>query len=613
MRLDLEGPLIDLLGPTPPLPSPPPETSKRTKKRARAHREELRFLKTPFHLAVSAMESHLLSTSPSTLHFPSPKTLFSNKTTHRNPNFVSLTPKRKLAIQAKLMEKENKLWGGRFEQTVTDKVEKFTESISFDKELYKHDIMGSKAHASMLAKQGLIGESDKDSILKGLDEIQRKIEAGEFEWREDREDVHMNIEATLTEMIGEPAKKLHTARSRNDQVLTDFKLWCRDAIDRIAASIKNLQVAMVKLALSNEGLIACCYTHLQRAQPVLLPHLLLAYVEQLERDAGRLLDCKLRMNFCPLGACALAGTGLPIDRFMTSEALGFTAPMRNRQAHTVFDIFYTLGVIWESEKDVSDRDFVMEFLSVNSITAIHLSRLGEEWVLWASEEFGFLIPSDSVSTGSSIMPQKKNPDPMELVRGKSARVIGDLVTLLTLCKGLPLAYNRDLQEDKEPVFDSVKTVVGMLEVSAEFAQNITFNRERIQKSLPAGHLDATTLADYLGLPFRTAHEVVGTCVHLCVSRNLRLEDLTLDDLKHISPAFNQDVYEYLGVENAVNKFSSYGSTGSACVASQLDYWKLSLDIRSFESSKCHQIRNRPAMTKVFRLGAGSVTGGITGV
>ncbi|KAB5568770.1 hypothetical protein DKX38_002563 [Salix brachista] len=601
------------LGPTHPLPSPPPETSKRTKKRARAHREELRFLKTPFHLAVSAMESHLLSTSPSTLHFPSPKTLFSNKTTHRNPNFVSLTPKRKLAIQAKLMEKENKLWGGRFEQTVTDKVEKFTESISFDKELYKHDIMGSKAHASMLAKQGLIGESDKDSILKGLDEIQRKIEAGEFEWREDREDVHMNIEATLTEMIGEPAKKLHTARSRNDQVLTDFKLWCRDAIDRIAASIKNLQVAMVKLALSNEGLIVPGYTHLQRAQPVLLPHLLLAYVEQLERDAGRLLDCKLRMNFCPLGACALAGTGLPIDRFMTSEALGFTAPMRNRQAHTVFDIvilWVSFGnlrkmlfdascsswlcfIILYSIDAVSDRDFVMEFLSVNSITAIHLSRLGEEWVLWASEEFGFLIPSDSVSTGSSIMPQKKNPDPMELVRGKSARVIGDLVTLLTLCKGLPLAYNRDLQEDKEPVFDSVKTVVGMLEVSAEFAQNITFNRERIQKSLPAGHLDATTLADYLvnkascgyeffflltGLPFRTAHEVVGTCVHLCVSRNLRLEDLTLDDLKHISPAFNQDVYEYLGVENAVNKFSSYGSTGSACVASQLDYWVTKLEI-----------------------------------
>jgi len=258
------------------------------------------------------MESQLLSTSPSTFHFPSPKTLFSNKTTHRNPNFSSLTPKRKLAIQAKLMEKENKLWGGRFEQTVTDKVEKFTESISFDKELYKHDIMGSKAHASMLAKQvpscscidsflisflkqvnwaiklvmllcvlqGLMSESDKDSILKGLDEIQRKIEAGEFEWREDREDVHMNIEATLTEMIGEPAKKLHTARSRNDQVLTDFKLWCRDAIDRIAASIKNLQVALVKLALNNEGLIVPGYTHLQRAQPVLLPHLLLAYVEQ---------------------------------------------------------------------------------------------------------------------------------------------------------------------------------------------------------------------------------------------------------------------------------------------------------------------------------------------
>ncbi|KAJ7006952.1 hypothetical protein NC653_006113 [Populus alba x Populus x berolinensis] len=360
-------------------------------------------------------------------------------------------------------------------------------------------------------------------------------------------------------MIGEPAKKLHTARSRNDQVLTDFKLWCRDAIDRIAASIKNLQVALVKLALNNEGLIVPGYTHLQRAQPVLLPHLLLAYVEQLERDAGRLLDCKLRMNFCPLGACALAGTGLPIDRFMTSEALGFTAPMRNR-----------MGVV-------------------------------------ASEEFGFLTPSDSVSTGSSIMPQKKNPDPMELVRGKSARVIGDLVTLLTLCKGLPLAYNRDLQEDKEPVFDSVKTVVGMLEVSAEFAQNITFNRERIQKSLPAGHLDATTLADYLvnkGLPFRTAHEIVGTCVHLCVSRNLRLEDLTLDDLKRINPAFHQDVYEYLGVENAVNKFCSYGSTGSACVASQLDYWVWHISSKK-EKETLAEAEDMELIDAVQKLGEGN--------
>ncbi|EXB22543.1 Argininosuccinate lyase [Morus notabilis] len=457
-------------------------------------------------------------------------------------------------------EKENKLWGGRFEESVTDVVERFTESISFDKVLYKHDIMGSRAHASMLAKQGLMSASDRDSILKGLDEIERRIEKGEFVWRTDREDVHMNIEAALIDMIGEPAKKLHTARSRNDQVLTDFRLWCRDAIDSVVERVKHLQVALVKLALKNEGLIVPGYTHLQRAQPVLLQHLLLAFVEQLERDAGRLLDCRVRLNFCPLGACALAGTGLPIDRFMTSEALGFTAPMRN------------------SIDAVSDRDFVLEFLSANSIIAIHLSRLGEEWVLWASEEFGFITPSDSVSTGSSIMPQKKNPDPMELVRGKSARVVGDLVTLLTLCKGLPLAYNRDLQEDKEPVFDSVKTILGMLEVSAEFAQNITFNQDRIKKALPAGYLDATTLADYLGVPFRTSHDIVGRSVALCDSKNCQLRDLSLDELKSINPMFDKDVYDYLGVENSIEKFCSYGSTGSSCVADQLSYWTAKLEI-----------------------------------
>ncbi|KAK4745084.1 hypothetical protein SAY87_011396 [Trapa incisa] len=454
-------------------------------------------------------------------------------------------------------EKEVKLWGGRFQESVTDAVERFTESISFDKALYKHDIMGSRAHATMLANQGLMTDNDRDSILRGLDEIERLIENGEFVWRTDREDVHMNIEAALTDMIGEPAKKLHTARSRNDQVLTDFRLWCRDAIDQTVESIRNVQVALVALGLKNDGLIIPGYTHLQRAQPVLLQHYLLSYVEQLERDIGRLLDCRDRLNFCPLGACALAGTGLPIDRFMTSNALGFTAPMRN------------------SIDAVSDRDFVMELLAANSITAVHLSRLGEDWVLWASEEFGFITPSDSVSTGSSIMPQKKNPDPMELVRGKSARVVGDLMTLLTLCKGLPFAYNRDLQEDKEPVFDSVKTVIGMLEVSAEFARNISFNRERILRALPAGHLDATTLADYLvkkGMPFRTSHDVVGKSVALCVSKNCQLQDLMLEDLKGISPAFEEDVYKFLGIENSVDKFSSYGSTGSACVAEQMDYW-----------------------------------------
>ncbi|XP_073526099.1 uncharacterized protein [Phyllobates terribilis] len=449
--------------------------------------------------------------------------------------------------------KETKLWGGRFEDSVTDAVERFTESISYDKALYKHDIMGSRAHATMLAHQGMMSEVERDSILKGLSEIEKMIEAGEFVWRADREDVHMNIEAALTELVGEPAKKLHTARSRNDQVCTDMRLWCRDAIDTMVVRIKQLQVALSHLGIKNEGLIVPGYTHLQRAQPVLLQHLLLAYVEQLERDAGRLKDCKARMNFCPLGACALAGTGLNIDRFMTSELLGFDGPLRN------------------SIDAVSDRDFLIEFASANSVIAMHLSRLGEEWVLWASEEFGFLTPSDSVSTGSSIMPQKKNPDPMELVRGKSARVVGGLTTLLVLCKGLPHAYN----EDKEPVFDSVKTVMGMLEVSAEFAQNVSFNKDRIEKALPAGHLDATTLADYLvikGMPFRTSHDVVGKLVALCVTKGCTLEELTLDEMRRVDSIFSEDVYDYLGVSNSINKFSSYGSTGSKCVSEQLDFW-----------------------------------------
>ncbi|KAL0823301.1 hypothetical protein Bca101_046978 [Brassica carinata] len=433
--------------------------------------------------------------------------------------------------------KEAKLWGGRFQENVTVKVEKFTESISFDKALYKQDIMGNKAHATMLAHQVLLLPY---SILGGIDEIERKIEGDQFEWRTDREDVHMNIEAALTDLIGEPAKKLHTARSRND--------LCRDAIDTIIVKIKHLQTALVQLAFNNEALIVPGHTHLQRAQPVLLQHVLLTCVEQLERDAGRYFDCREKLNFCPLGACDSAGTGLPIDRLMTASALGFTEPMRN------------------SIDAVSDRDFVLEFLYANSNTAIHLSRLGEE-------EFGFMTPSDSVSTRSSIMPQKKNPDPMELVRGKSARVIGDLVTVLTLCKGLPLAYNRDFQEDKEPLFDSTKTIMGMIDVSAEFAQKVTFNRERIKRSLPA---DATTLADYLvkkGMPFRSSHDVVGKLVGVCVSRGCELQDLSLEEMKKLSPVFG-----FLGVEDSVDKFSSYLSTGSNCVAQQLGYWVHKLKI-----------------------------------
>eukprot|EP00250_Pteridium_aquilinum_P019215 c24347_g1_i1 orf=302-1828(+) len=460
---------------------------------------------------------------------------------------------------------ETKLWGGRFEEGVTHIVEKFSESVSYDKKLYKHDIEGSRAHASMLAQQGLITVEDKDKIIFGLDEIEKRIEAGEFVWRADREDVHMNVEAALIGLVGEPARRLHTARSRNDQSATDVRMWCRDAIDVMLSKIVGLQVALVELAARYEDLIIPGYTHLQRAQPVLLPHLLLAYVEQLERDAGRLSDCKARMNYCALGACALAGTGLPIDRFATSNALGFAAPLRN------------------SIDAVSDRDHLLELLSANSIIAIHLSRLAEEWVLWATEEFGFITPSDAVSTGSSIMPQKKNPDPMELVRGKSGRVIGSLMTLLVVCKGLPQAYNRDLQEDKEAVFDSVDTVRAMVEVSTEFAYNISFNKERIAKSLPTGYLDATTMADYLvnkGIPFRTSHEIVGKSVALAVSKRCQLSELSLGELCAINSIFDEDVYNYLGAENAINRFQSYGSTGRTCVKEQLQFWQDKLGIKT---------------------------------
>ncbi|GBG64992.1 hypothetical protein CBR_g48741 [Chara braunii] len=456
-----------------------------------------------------------------------------------------------------VVAEEAKLWGGRFEEPVTPAVEKFSQSVSYDQRLWRQDLKGSRAHASMLALQGLITEKDEAAILEGLDRISDRIESGEFQWRADREDVHMNVEAALIDLIGEPGRKLHTARSRNDQVVTDLRLWVRDAIEQIVDKIVQLQAALIRLAVENREVVVPGYTHLQRAQPLLLPHLLMAYVEQFERDQGRLKDCAERLNYCPLGACALAGTGLPIDRFATSDSLGFKAPLRN------------------SVDAVSDRDFVLEVLSANSIIAVHLSRLAEEWVLWATEEFGFITPSDAVSTGSSIMPQKKNPDPMELVRGKSARVVGDLTTVLVLCKGLPLAYNRDLQEDKEPLFDSVETILGMLEVTREFAQNITFNVERLSKSLPAGHLDATTLADYLvykGMPFRSAHEVVGHAVALAVAKKVELKGLSLEEFGAINPIFEEDVYSFLGVENSISKFRSYGSTGADCVAEQLKFW-----------------------------------------
>ena len=454
--------------------------------------------------------------------------------------------------------KQNKLWGGRFEGPVSKTVEEFGESISFDARLYRQDIAGSRAHAKMLCACGLLAEDERDAILNGLDQIEQEIERGEFPFRTDREDIHMNIEAALIDRIGDPGRKLHTARSRNDQIAVDVRLFIREETEQILQLIIGLQKALWNFADGNRDLIIPGYTHLQRAQPILAPHHLMAYLEELERDLERLRDCQRRLNVSPLGACALAGTSLPTDRAFTARELGFSAPMRN------------------SIDAVADRDYIIEFLSALAITAMHLSRLAEEWVLWASDEFGLIILDDSIATGSSIMPQKKNPDPMELIRGKTGRVNGNLVALLTLTKGLPMAYNRDLQEDKEPLFDSIDTVKACLEAAAEFTRNIRFDRDRIRSSLERGYLDATTLAEYLvlkGLPFRSAHEVVGTLVKTAATRSTSLKELDLDSLRSECDLISEDVYEVLGVENAVRQFRSAGSTGSESVREQLAWWR----------------------------------------
>jgi argininosuccinate lyase len=456
------------------------------------------------------------------------------------------------------MGKEKKLWAGRFQKPVSRIVEQFTESVSFDRRLYRQDIAGSRAHARMLAACGLLTPQERDSILSGLDRIEKGIETGKFEFRADREDVHTNIEAALIERIGEPGRKLHTARSRNDQVAVDVRLLIREETDEILQRITGLQKALLDLAAAHEDVIVPGYTHLQRAQPLLLPHLLMAYMDQLDRDAGRLRDCRARMNYSPLGACALAGTSLPIDREMTARELGFSGPVTN------------------SVDAVSDRDYMAEFLSCLAILAMHLSRLAEEWVLWASAEFGFVLMDDSVATGSSIMPQKKNPDPMELVRGKTGRICGNLLCLLTLMKGLPLAYNRDLQEDKIPLFDSIDTSKACLEVTAEFARNIRFDRERIRTSLERGYLDATTLAEYLvmkGMPFRSAHEAVGRLVRMADARSAPLAQLTLEELRSVSEHLDTQVFTALGVKNAVKRFCSSGSTGPKSVRKQMKAWR----------------------------------------
>jgi len=452
----------------------------------------------------------------------------------------------------------DKAWGGVFDEATDRRVEQFTESVSFDRRLYAHDIAGSMAHAEMLAAVGLITEDECQQIVQGLAEIRQEIERGRFQFSVELEDIHMHIERALIERIGDTGRKLHTGRSRNDQISTDLRLWTRDAIDRIDDRLLDLQRALVGRCDADFDVILPGYTHMQRAQPVLAPHYWLAYCEKLERDRGRLADCRRRTNMLTLGTAALAGTSLPIDREDVAARLGFD------------------GVAPNSLDASSDRDFVLEFAFALAMIAEHLSGWAEEWILWSTTEFGFLVLPQAFCTGSSIMPQKVNPDVLELIRGRTARVVGSLQTLLVLVKGLPLAYNRDLQEDKQPLFDAYDTVGGALELAAPLVAGAELNRGAIAEKLDRGYLDATMLMEYLirhNVPQRTAHGLVGQLVKTAMRRGVRLADLALEDFKVAYGGLDAGVYDVLGVDKAVAAMTSEGSTGPEQVRRRVDIWK----------------------------------------
>jgi len=450
---------------------------------------------------------------------------------------------------------KKKPWGGRFEGNTDQGVEAFTESVSFDHRLAPYDIQGSIAHAQMLGETRIIAASEAQQIISGLQEIASEIEAGKFVFDPALEDVHMNIEARLIEKVGEVGGKLHTARSRNDQVALDIRLYLREEIDTCCALIQSLQGAILKIAEENLETILPGYTHTQRAQPILFAHHLLAYWEMLQRDHERLSDCYRRGNVLPLGAGALAGVTFPIDPDYVARLLHFP-----RVANNSLDA-------------VSDRDFSLEFLGTASILMMHLSRLSEEIVLWSSAEFGFLELPDSFATGSSMMPQKKNPDVPELVRGKAGRIFGSLISLLTTMKGLPLSYNRDLQEDKEPLFDAVDTIKVCLKILSEMLPQIKIHSERMRQAAEEGFLNATDLADYLagkGLPFRSAHEVVGKIISYCLKKGKReIEDLSLKELNCFSPLFSQDVFPFVSLESCIGRRRSPGGTSKERVIAAL--------------------------------------------
>jgi argininosuccinate lyase len=454
-----------------------------------------------------------------------------------------------------------KTWGGRFTGGTDSRVEQFTESISIDRRLYRHDVLASQAHARMLAEVGLLTADEAERIASALDEIAGEIEAGKMEFSVSLEDIHTHIERALIERLGDLGRKLHTGRSRNDQVVTDVKLWVRDAIDELDGLLAELQRAFVESAERERDVILPGYTHLQRAQPVLAAHYFLAYVEKFQRDRERLADCRKRLNVLPLGAAALAGSSLPIDRESVRKQLGFDMVARN-----------SLDVS-------SDRDFLLEFVFDLSVIAVHLSGWAEEWVIWSTTEFNFLDLPDGFCTGSSIMPHKKNPDVLELTRGKAGRVIGGLQQLLVLVKGLPLAYNRDLQEDKAAVFDAFDTVAGCLAVAAPLVRQTGLRRESIASRIEDGFLDATTLMEALiagGVPMRSAHEAVGKLVRRCEERRCRLADLPAEVFEEVAPGVGGQLVGKLGVEKAVRAFRSVGSTAPEQVVGQVEFWKKAL-------------------------------------
>ncbi|MDR0925912.1 MAG: argininosuccinate lyase [Hungatella sp.] len=455
-----------------------------------------------------------------------------------------------------------KLWGGRFTKETNQLVHNFNASISFDQKFYYQDIEGSIAHVKMLAKQGLLTEEDRDKIVKGLMEIREDLESGALTITGEHEDIHSFVEAVLTERIGEAGKRLHTGRSRNDQVALDMKLYTRDEIDELSVLVEGLLSELLKLMEENLDTYMPGFTHLQKAQPITLAHHLGAYFEMFDRDRSRLYDIKKRMNYCPLGSGALAGTTYPLDREYTAELLGFAGPTLN------------------SMDSVADRDYLIELLSALSTIAMHLSRFCEEIIIWNTNEYRFVEIDDSYSTGSSIMPQKKNPDIAELIRGKTGRVYGALVSLLTTMKGIPLAYNKDMQEDKELAFDAIDTAKGCLALFTGMISTMTFRKDVMEASAKNGFTNATDAADYLvnhGVAFRDAHGIVGQLVLFCIGKGIALDDMSLEEYKAISPVFEEDIYEAISLKTCVEKRMTIGAPGQEAMKRVIEIYKKKLE------------------------------------